>query len=194
MDQERDAFQQWIEEFIYQFSKAVRQAKDDDPLTAFLNLEKSLEFISSYNLDTSKIRGLQNKAQFDHSVKLASLLLKKLKSDQTVQKFIESNLKNSEAPQRRVTNMEDSWRGHATDLALQSLSEHESFDHMLKSWVRYVLKRQEGEVFSDAMDYVGQTLIVEALEITGGNRSKASQLLRISRPTLLSKIASYGIQ
>lgn len=193
MDQDRDVFQEWIEEFIYQFSKAVRQAKDDDPLTAFLNLQKSLEFISSYNLDTSKIRGLQNKAEFDHSVKLASLLLKKLKSDEIVQKFIDSNLKNSEDLQRRVTNMEDYWREHETNFVSHSVSEHESFDHMLKSWVRYVLKRQKGEVFSDAIDYVGQTLIVEALKITGGNRSKASQLLSISRPTLLSKIVSYGI-
>mgnify|MGYP001015513184 CR=1 FL=1 len=177
MDQDRDVFQEWIEEFIYQFSKAVRQAKEDDPLTAFLNLQKSLEFISSYNLDTSKIRGLQNKAEFDHSVKLASLLLKKLKSDEAVQKFIDSNLKNSEDLQRRVTNMEVYWRDHETNFASQFSSEHESFDHMLKSWVRYVLKRQKGEVFSDAIDYVGKTLIVEALEITGGNRSKASQLL-----------------
>ncbi|MFP4037819.1 MAG: sigma-54-dependent transcriptional regulator, partial [Desulfobacteraceae bacterium] len=37
-------------------------------------------------------------------------------------------------------------------------------------------------------------LIRRALEITGGNRSKASRILEISRPVLLSKIRDYGLE
>jgi two-component system response regulator AtoC len=36
-------------------------------------------------------------------------------------------------------------------------------------------------------------LIVKALNETGGNRTKASRLLEISHPSLLSKIKSYDI-
>jgi two-component system response regulator AtoC len=38
-----------------------------------------------------------------------------------------------------------------------------------------------------------RSLIIKALEITGGNRSKASKILEISRPILISKIKEYGI-
>ncbi|MBN2062272.1 MAG: sigma-54-dependent Fis family transcriptional regulator [Deltaproteobacteria bacterium] len=38
-----------------------------------------------------------------------------------------------------------------------------------------------------------RSLIIKALEITGGNRSKASKILEISRPMLNSKIKEYGL-
>ena len=36
-------------------------------------------------------------------------------------------------------------------------------------------------------------LIEKALELTGGNRSKAAKILEISRPMLISKIREYGL-
>jgi len=41
---------------------------------------------------------------------------------------------------------------------------------------------------------VACVLISEALEITGGNRSRAAKLLGLSRPTLQSKIERYRIK
>jgi DNA-binding NtrC family response regulator len=44
------------------------------------------------------------------------------------------------------------------------------------------------------MDRFASVLISEALELTGGNRSRAARLLGISRPTLLSKIERYNLK
>jgi two-component system response regulator AtoC len=44
------------------------------------------------------------------------------------------------------------------------------------------------------MHQIEKELITKALTKTGGNRSQASKLLEISRPVLLSKIRSYGLE
>ena len=49
--------------------------------------------------------------------------------------------------------------------------------------------RRDGQgVFGAAMDKVSGLLIAEALTITGGNRTKAAEILGLSRPTLLAKM------
>jgi DNA-binding NtrC family response regulator len=65
----------------------------------------------------------------------------------------------------------------------------------LRQWVRRVLLSGAGEnVFDSMMDRFASVLISEALELTGGNRSRAARLLGISRPTLLSKIDRYNLR
>jgi two-component system nitrogen regulation response regulator GlnG len=65
----------------------------------------------------------------------------------------------------------------------------------LRQWVRRVLLSGAGEnVFDSMMDRFASVLISEALELTGGNRSRAARLLGISRPTLLSKIDRYNLK
>jgi len=44
------------------------------------------------------------------------------------------------------------------------------------------------------MDHAAAALIGEALNIAGGNRSKAAKILGVSRPTLHSRIEKYGIE
>jgi DNA-binding protein Fis len=44
------------------------------------------------------------------------------------------------------------------------------------------------------MDRIAGILISEALNVTGGNRSRAAKLLGLSRPTLHSKIEKYNLQ
>jgi nitrogen regulation protein NR(I) len=65
----------------------------------------------------------------------------------------------------------------------------------LRQWVRKALLGGAGDnVFDSLMDRFARVLISEALEVTGGNRSRAARLLGISRPTLLSKIDRYHLK
>ena len=51
----------------------------------------------------------------------------------------------------------------------------------------------EGYSLKDAQKYLEKKMIIKALGATGGNRTKATQLLKISHPSLLSKIKAYDI-
>ncbi len=65
----------------------------------------------------------------------------------------------------------------------------------LRRWIRSEIKtRQIENLFDVLMDEVEMEIIRQCLEITGGNRSQASKLLGISRPTLLSKIEKHNLK
>ena len=51
----------------------------------------------------------------------------------------------------------------------------------------------EGFSLKRAQKIMEERLIKRALEATGGNRTKATELLEISHPSLLSKMKTYGI-
>ena len=68
-------------------------------------------------------------------------------------------------------------------------------DEIVRQWVRQTLTAGEGkDVFEGCMDHFASLIISEALDLTGGNRSRAAKLLGISRPTLLSKIDKYRLR
>ena len=68
-------------------------------------------------------------------------------------------------------------------------------DEIVRQWVRQTLAAGEGkDVFETCMDHFASLIISEALDLTGGNRSRAAKLLGISRPTLLSKIDKYRLR
>jgi two-component system nitrogen regulation response regulator GlnG len=48
--------------------------------------------------------------------------------------------------------------------------------------------------FDSIMNLFGSIIISEALNLTDGNRTRAAQLLGLSRPTLHSKIDKYGLK
>jgi DNA-binding protein Fis len=52
----------------------------------------------------------------------------------------------------------------------------------------------EKHPFEKIMDHFAGILVSEALNLTGGNRSRAAKLLGLSRPTLHSKIEKYGLK
>ncbi|MGB2929917.1 MAG: helix-turn-helix domain-containing protein, partial [Desulfobacterales bacterium] len=54
--------------------------------------------------------------------------------------------------------------------------------------------QSNANLFDDCMDHFAGMVIGDALNITGGNRSKAAKLLGLSRPTLHSKIEKYGLK
>jgi nitrogen regulation protein NR(I) len=68
-------------------------------------------------------------------------------------------------------------------------------DEIVRQWVRQTLAAGEGkDVFEACMDRFASLIISEALDLTGGNRSRAAKILGISRPTLLSKIDKYRLR
>lgn len=67
-------------------------------------------------------------------------------------------------------------------------------DREITNWIREELSsKNKGNVFDLCMDHFAGILIKEALNITGGNRTKAAKLLGLSRPTLHSRIEKYNI-
>ena len=65
---------------------------------------------------------------------------------------------------------------------------------IIRRWVRDMIASGERrDVFESLMDQYGGVLISEALNITGGNRTRAARLLGLSRPTLQAKIEKYHI-
>jgi nitrogen regulation protein NR(I) len=71
----------------------------------------------------------------------------------------------------------------------------DSSDQILRQLVRQELTAKTGKnVFDGCMDHFGSVVISEALNLTGGNRSRAAKLLGLSRPTLHSKIEKYGLK
>ena len=82
-------------------------------------------------------------------------------------------------------------RGGTATRESASLSEEES----IKEWVNGALARGGSDsVFKDLTDHFAGLVISEALNLTGGNRTRAARLLGLSRPTLLAKIEKHGLK
>jgi transcriptional regulator with PAS, ATPase and Fis domain len=65
----------------------------------------------------------------------------------------------------------------------------------LRQWFRQKLAKSRSEgLFDSMMDDTASILISEALNLTGGNRSRAAKLLGLSRPTLQAKIEKYRLK
>jgi nitrogen regulation protein NR(I) len=68
-------------------------------------------------------------------------------------------------------------------------------DDSIRAWIRGLLSSGEQDnLFENCMDHFGSVLVGEALNLTGGNRSKAAKLLGMSRPTLHAKIEKYDLK
>jgi len=88
---------------------------------------------------------------------------------------------------------EDLSRAMGAETAVKE--EDDRTQEMIRHWLRQVLAAGGGkDMFDSLMDRFAGLLISEALDLTGGNRSRASRLLGISRPTLLSKMEKYRLK
>jgi nitrogen regulation protein NR(I) len=73
--------------------------------------------------------------------------------------------------------------------------EPEENGERIRQWVRRMLTSQKNDpLFDSIMDTFTAIVLEEALNLTGGNRSRTARLLGLSRPTLHSKIEKYGIK
>ena len=71
----------------------------------------------------------------------------------------------------------------------------EAHDRAIRQWIRKSLTAKTTEnMFDTCMDRFASMMIGEALNLTGGNRSRAAKLLSLSRPTLHSKIEKYRLK
>lgn len=63
-----------------------------------------------------------------------------------------------------------------------------------RQWVRQMLAAGGNpDMFNFLMDRFGRIVVSEALNMTGGNRSRAAKLLGMSRPTLQARIEKYNL-
>ncbi|MFC1858195.1 sigma-54-dependent transcriptional regulator [Thermodesulfobacteriota bacterium] len=109
------------------------------------------------------------------------------------------------APTAMAFLLEHQWPGNvrelenvierATILAEKPILHLENFSiaPVRNSEVKLVDDFFEGYSIRAARKIVERNLIVKALRTTGGNRTKASRLLEISHPSLLSKMKAYDI-
>jgi len=68
-------------------------------------------------------------------------------------------------------------------------------DVAIHQWVNRMLNRSQlAHPFEECMERVEGIVVKEALNLTGGNRSRAAKLLGISRPTLHAKIDKHRLE
>ncbi len=79
--------------------------------------------------------------------------------------------------------------GTARELDDQKLEE------TIRQWIRRaIVTARDDNIFETLSDYLTSLVISEALNLTGGNRSRAAKLLGLSRPTLQAKIEKFRLK
>ena len=74
-------------------------------------------------------------------------------------------------------------------------AETDASSEAIRQWIHQTLAVEGGENMFDAfMDRFASMIITEALNLTGGNRTRAAKLLGLSRPTLQSKIEKFRLK
>jgi len=74
-------------------------------------------------------------------------------------------------------------------------ADNETTEETITKWAHEALtSKGTANLFDSCMNRFAAILISEALNLTGGNRSRAAKLLGLSRPTLHSKIEKFGLK
>jgi two-component system nitrogen regulation response regulator GlnG len=69
----------------------------------------------------------------------------------------------------------------------------ENFDAVIKRWVRNNMSSGKSNLLTDLTDHLTRLIIAETLTACNGNRSQTAKRLGVSRPTLLYKLAKFGL-
>ncbi len=67
-------------------------------------------------------------------------------------------------------------------------------DEVIRKWVSRALAAAGPNLFSELSDHLARLIISEALMMTGGNRTRAAEILGLSRPTLLAKMDKLNLR
>jgi len=71
----------------------------------------------------------------------------------------------------------------------------DSANEAIRQWLHEALTSLSGDnVFETLTDRFASILVSEALNLTGGNRTRAAKILGLSRPTLQSKMEKYSLK
>lgn len=70
----------------------------------------------------------------------------------------------------------------------------EAPDDSIRRWARQSLAAGGANLLAELTDHVSSLIISEALNMTGGNRTRAAELLGLSRPTLLAKMDKHNLR
>ncbi|MEW6267433.1 MAG: sigma-54 dependent transcriptional regulator [Thermodesulfobacteriota bacterium] len=70
----------------------------------------------------------------------------------------------------------------------------EAPDESIRKWAARALAAGGENLLAELTDHVAGLIISEALTMTGGNRTRAAELLGLSRPTLLAKMEKYNLR
>ena len=103
-----DLDQAWVEEFIYKFSKAVTNISSNpgNPIDDYGVLAAFFDTIREKSLDTSRIRGLENKATFEQTLLKAQNLLDQLSKTHELQtQSSEETHEISQSPSDKIEAM-----------------------------------------------------------------------------------------
>lgn len=94
-------YQSWVEEFIYRFGKAVTKVQNDsgNPVEDWGLLAYFFNTIKEKSIETSNIRGLENKAAFEKAFLEAQNLLTKLESTPEFQDYLQQLAEQQPASQ-----------------------------------------------------------------------------------------------
>jgi len=81
------------------------------------------------------------------------------------------------------------------DGRVERVVDKDTANEAIRQWVHQSLSSgSRTDMFASLTDRFVQILISEALNLTGGNRTRAAKLLGVSRPTLLAKITKYHLK
>lgn len=79
--------------------------------------------------------------------------------------------------------------------ASERAPDHPQVEEGLRSWIRRLMTEGSKEGLYELLtEKFGSMVIKEALNLTGGNRTRAAKLLGLSRPTLQAKMEKYGLK
>ena len=139
-------YQAWIEEFIYKFSKVVTNilSGSKDPVNDYDVITSFLDIINKNSLDTSRIRGLENKSAFEEVFSKAQNLFDELEKKPEVQnhKHYLHKARLEEERKKELARSEQLRKQDAARLAQKSQAEKSRLRRLREQKERQLLKEQ----------------------------------------------------
>jgi TPR repeat protein len=127
-----EEYQAWIEEFIYKFSKAVTNGSSGSkyPINDYGVIASFLDIINTNSLDTSNIRGLENKSAFEQTFSKAQNLFNELAKTPEVQEHLrqQENARREQERQQELARVKrEQLEQQKADIAAEARAQVKKF-------------------------------------------------------------------